>query len=224
VSAPGLLQNDDDPDGDALTAVLDTGPANGTVTVNADGSFTYTPATDFSGTDSFTYVASDGSLESDPATVTVTVTPDGPPPGGPLIGLGLTEAEDLALAGYAVEPMGGVSGGAVIRTGKDGGTASGTFTGASGDYVIDVTWLNENDGAAEFALLVDGVAADSWTGTGGSGGTGTPTTRSIEVFLETGDTIALEGTQGGFEYARFDSLTVTPDVPIETFVDEFSLA
>src|SRR5262249_32942333 len=43
ISAPGVLGNDSDPDGDALTAVLANGPANGTLTLNADGSFTYTP-------------------------------------------------------------------------------------------------------------------------------------------------------------------------------------
>ena len=47
-----MLANDKDPDGDPITAVLVTQPADGTLTFNADGSFTYTPATGFSGTDS----------------------------------------------------------------------------------------------------------------------------------------------------------------------------
>jgi VCBS repeat-containing protein len=73
VAAAGVLGNDVDPDGDALSAILVTGPTNGTLTLNADGSFTYTPNTDFSGTDSFVYKASDGALESE-ATVTITVS------------------------------------------------------------------------------------------------------------------------------------------------------
>ena len=60
VAAPGVLGNDTDVDGDPLTAVLVAGPANGTVDLNPDGSFTYTPDPDFIGTDSFTYRASDG--------------------------------------------------------------------------------------------------------------------------------------------------------------------
>ena len=48
--------------------------ANGTVTLAADGSFTYTPAANFNGTDSFTYTASDGTAVSSVATVTMTVT------------------------------------------------------------------------------------------------------------------------------------------------------
>ena len=62
--APGVLGNDTDPGGGALTAALVSGPAHGSLTLNADGSFTYTPAINFYGVDSFTYTASNGSLES----------------------------------------------------------------------------------------------------------------------------------------------------------------
>src|SRR5207249_994218 len=75
VSAPGVLANDTDADGDTLTAVLVSGPAHGTLTLNADGSLVYMPALNFNGTDSFTYKASDGQAQSSVATVTITVTP-----------------------------------------------------------------------------------------------------------------------------------------------------
>jgi VCBS repeat-containing protein len=74
VPAPGVLANDTDPDSSTLTAALVTGPGHGTLTLNANGAFTYTPAANYNGTDTFTYRASDGSLTSDPATVTITVT------------------------------------------------------------------------------------------------------------------------------------------------------
>jgi len=74
VAAAGVLANDTDADGDALTAVLATSPTNGTLTLNANGSFTYTPNAGFSGTDSFTYTAGDGTVASSPATVSVNVT------------------------------------------------------------------------------------------------------------------------------------------------------
>ncbi len=74
VAAPGVLDNDTDVDGDALSAVLVAGPSDATLTLNADGSFDYDPDTDFHGTDSFTYDASDGGL-TDTATVTITVNP-----------------------------------------------------------------------------------------------------------------------------------------------------
>jgi hypothetical protein len=73
VAAPGVLANDSDPDGDPLTAVLAVGPANGSVTVNTDGSFTYTPNAGFSGADTFTYTADDGRGGTATATVTIIV-------------------------------------------------------------------------------------------------------------------------------------------------------
>jgi len=71
--APGVLANDTDEDGNVLTATGVTQPANGTVTLAADGSFTYTSDEGFSGKDVFTYRADDGQDRSAPATVTVTV-------------------------------------------------------------------------------------------------------------------------------------------------------
>jgi VCBS repeat-containing protein len=76
VAAPGVLGNDTDVDLESLTAALVTGPAQGTLTLNADGSFTYTPDAGFSGSDAFTYKAVDGAGgESAVATVSLTVRP-----------------------------------------------------------------------------------------------------------------------------------------------------
>jgi hypothetical protein len=73
-AAGGVLSNDSDPDGDALRAVLVSGPSHGTLALNADGSFAYTPAAGFSGADGFTYLASDGVLGS-AAAVAIAVAP-----------------------------------------------------------------------------------------------------------------------------------------------------
>src|SRR6185295_11536946 len=62
-----------DLDGDALTFAKASDPASGTVTLNGDGSFSYVPNTNFAGSDSFTFVANDGTTDSAPATVTLTV-------------------------------------------------------------------------------------------------------------------------------------------------------
>jgi VCBS repeat-containing protein len=75
-----VLANDSDLDGDVLTAVVAGGPANGTLTFNADGTFTYTPNPDFSGTDNFTYEVSDGQGGTATATATITVNPVNDPP------------------------------------------------------------------------------------------------------------------------------------------------
>lgn len=73
VAAPGVLANDTDAENDPLTAVLDSGPSHGALDLNSDGSFTYTPNPNYTGTDSFTYRANDGAVDSDSATVTITV-------------------------------------------------------------------------------------------------------------------------------------------------------
>ena len=74
-AAPGVLANDADPDTPStLTAALVTGPAHGTLTFASTGAFTYTPAANFNGVDSFTYRASDGAVTTNVATVTITVT------------------------------------------------------------------------------------------------------------------------------------------------------
>ncbi|MEX0368916.1 MAG: cadherin-like domain-containing protein, partial [Ruegeria sp.] len=82
-AASGVLDNDSDADGDPLTATLDVQAAKGTVVLNPDGSFTYTPDAGSSGSDSFTYTLSDG---TDTGTATVTLTAPNPGGGGgPLV-------------------------------------------------------------------------------------------------------------------------------------------
>ncbi len=71
----GVRVNDTDPDGDALDITLNADVSHGTLVLNADGSFIYTPDADWNGTDNFTYTASDGSGGTDTATVNITVTP-----------------------------------------------------------------------------------------------------------------------------------------------------
>lgn len=80
VAAPGVLAGDTDVDNAVLTAVLVAGPSHGTLALNPDGSFTYTPTTGYTGGDSFTYRASDGSAQSDAVTVSITVNPSNAPP------------------------------------------------------------------------------------------------------------------------------------------------
>ena len=77
VAAPGVLGNDSDPDaGTALTALVVAPPAHGTLTLNANGSFIYSPAADYNGPDTFTYRARDNAtppLDSGVVTVTFNV-------------------------------------------------------------------------------------------------------------------------------------------------------
>jgi Tol biopolymer transport system component len=77
-AASGVLANDVDPDGDALNAALVDGPAQGALTLAADGSFTYVPPDANTGPVTFTYRAVDAQgASSAPATVTVVVAAEG---------------------------------------------------------------------------------------------------------------------------------------------------
>jgi VCBS repeat-containing protein len=73
VSANGVLSNDIDADGDALSASVVLNPSNGALSLQASGAFTYDPVPDFHGTDSFTYEVDDGNGGTDTASVTITV-------------------------------------------------------------------------------------------------------------------------------------------------------
>src|SRR5207248_6271001 len=67
--------NDSDVENDPFTADIVNGPAHGMLMLNNNGSFTYTPAANYNGPDSFTYRAKDPSLSSNVATVSLTVNP-----------------------------------------------------------------------------------------------------------------------------------------------------
>ncbi len=73
VAAPGVLANDTDADGNPLTAILNANVTHGSLSLAANGGFTYTPTSGYTGPDSFTYHANDGTLNSNTVTVSLTV-------------------------------------------------------------------------------------------------------------------------------------------------------
>jgi len=89
-----------DPDGDALTFIIETPPGHGSVTITDPntGAYTYTPSPGYSGNDSFTFKANDGEADSNIATINVTVKPPGSGGGGGSTGWWTL----LALLGLAI--------------------------------------------------------------------------------------------------------------------------
>lgn len=77
IPPPGVLANDSDANSDALTAVLVNGPAHGSSNLSSNGGFVYTPTMGFTGPDTFSYRANDGSANSGLATVNIFVTEAG---------------------------------------------------------------------------------------------------------------------------------------------------
>ena len=169
VAAPGVLANDTDVDGDPLSAALVTGAAHGTLMLDASGSFSYTPATGFSGSDTFTYQASDGIARSATATVTLTVG-GGSGGGGPVVFEEVQSGGSTGLASVATAgALTGVSGHlylAAIAT-----KSSGTVTGVSG---LGLAWTRvraQCGGRAQTGVEV-------WVGSG------TPTSGTVSATLQ----------------------------------------
>ncbi|MGV3538510.1 MAG: tandem-95 repeat protein [Rufibacter sp.] len=93
-----LLKNDTDADGNPLTAVAVTQPTKGTLTLNANGTFTYKPNANLNGTDSFTYKANDGRADSEsPATVTITIHPVNDAPTWVLTSMPIVSQQDAGM-------------------------------------------------------------------------------------------------------------------------------
>jgi large repetitive protein len=146
----GVLTNDTDLNGDTLTATMVSGPTNGMLTtLAADGSFTYTPNTGFSGSDSFTYKANDGKLDSNTATVTITVsdatlpdlsishTPDGTNGWNKTSPVTLTVSASDTGSGLAAAPT--CTDGSTALPLTTGSTAGNWTASVSGDGTHDVS-------------------------------------------------------------------------------------
>ncbi|WP_416435533.1 tandem-95 repeat protein [Priestia megaterium] len=98
-----------DIDGNPLTYALLTGPVNGTVVVNPDGTYTYTPNENYNGVDSFSVVVSDGQGGTAVSTITITILPVNDPPVGPVV-VTLVTDEDTPVSSQitAFDPDGEV--------------------------------------------------------------------------------------------------------------------
>jgi hypothetical protein len=154
VPAAGVLANDADADGDALTAVVGTGPANGTLTLNPNGSFSYTPASGFSGMDTFTYRANDSALDSAPATVTITVLApprvksvvfnDGSAQRSLIRSVTITFDSLVTFDARAIR---------VVRYGGGVPTQTRTVTNENGETTVVITFRG---GATKYGSLIDG--------------------------------------------------------------------
>jgi chitodextrinase len=193
IDAPGVLANDSDPDGDTLEASVVSGPSNGSLTLNQDGSFTYAPADGFSDDDTFTYQAGDGECSAQ-AGVTITVTDTPPPnpaceitPSDPVTG------DDITFDGSASsDPDGSISQYAWSIYAADGDTFSGggestTLNGADVD--------TEGDYSAELGIADDDgqVSTTTCSVTVGSGQAPNPVCEITSSDPSVGDSLTFDG-------------------------------
>jgi VCBS repeat-containing protein len=159
VATIDLVATDVDSAGAELQFAIQTQPGHGSVVKNADGSYSYTPAKDYNGADSFTYTVSDGSLTSNVATVRISITAVNDAPN--LGNQALTVAEDTALNGNLLATASDVNSPvltAAIVAGPQHGTltvnANGTFSyQGSKDYLgADSFTYKVNDGSLATSL------------------------------------------------------------------------
>ncbi|MFO0796476.1 MAG: tandem-95 repeat protein [Gemmataceae bacterium] len=207
--------NDFDVDSPGFTAAVVTGPAHGTLALAADGGFTYAPAANYFGTDTFTYRLNDGQLDGNVATVTITVTAVNDAPAAaadavttredgavvvPVLGND-TDADGDALAVAAVTPPAhgvvALSAGVVTYTpaadyfGSDGFTYTvsdghgGTSTAA---VVVTVSPVNDAPtftGGGDVTVLEDAAGYSAGWATGVSAGPGNESGQTLAFVVTT---------------------------------------
>lgn len=178
IAAAGVLSNDSDGDGDPLTSLLVSGPSNGTLTLNANGSFTYTPNANYNGPDSFSYKANDGTADSNIATVSLTVTAANDAPVNTVPGAqSVNEDTNLSIAGLSINDV-------------DAGSATNILTTLSVAH-------------GTLTVLAAGGAAVSGSGTGLVTLTGT--VAQINTTLAAASNVVYKGVQ---DFNGSDTLTV----------------
>jgi Bacterial Ig domain/Right handed beta helix region len=236
----GVLANDTDPDGDSLNAVLVSGPSHAATngfTLNQDGSFSYTPAANFFGTDTFTYKANDGSADSNVATVTITVTsadklvpcgPDGVSQDlaatvnadDPAIDTrfqlegGCTYTVDTVVALKNGDEIVGPEGSFIERLPAFDPEPTVTIVGSEGLSnvirawgTVHLEWVKIVGGTGEYAADGSPVAG---TGSGLAMGTASSTSSLYAVHITGSDAAGITNAHGTFERIELDDTTQDP--------------
>ncbi|QUD89887.1 Ig-like domain-containing protein [Phenylobacterium montanum] len=212
-AASGVLANDTDNNGQSLAATLATngGPQHGTLTLNADGSFTYTPNAGFAGTDSFTYIASDSLTAGTPTTVTLTVAAQAP----------TATADTYAAAGGATTTVNAAHGVLANDVDNNGLTLTATLAQNGGPSHGTLT-LNA-DGSFSYTPNQGYVGTDSFTYIASDSlGVGTPTTVTLNVLAQN-----IVGGTGGDTYHVYnsaDQISVAAGTPNESVIATCSYA
>lgn len=176
VAAPGVLGNDDNPSPSALAAVLVVAPAHGTLSLAANGAFTYTPAQNYLGVDEFTYRATNGQ-NSNVARVTITVHPIPP-----------TAADDA----YLVELGTTLTVAAPGVLDNDSSPASLPLTAAVVEGPVDGLLTLAANGSFTYTPQVDYATQDSFTYVANNGLTSNVATVTITILDPDGPPVAAD--------------------------------
>ncbi|WP_228527064.1 cadherin-like domain-containing protein, partial [Noviherbaspirillum soli] len=243
VGPSGVLRNDFDQESNQLSAALVLNPSNGTLKFNSDGSFVYTPNASFSGVDSFTYRASDGSLTSArDATVSLTVIHVNHTPAATDDAVGVTQdlTASAAARGVLTNDIDADSGDVLAVTAIESGVdkvavAAGNSAVISSDYgtltiYSDGSYNYVANGLASRALGAGAVSSDSFVYTISDGNGGSASANLVFTVTGTNDVPTITGMPADQRVA--DNATISPfttvlvgdvDNPSETLTVTISL-
>ncbi len=159
-AADGVLKGATDPNHLHLTAVLESGPSHGSLTLNSGGSFSYTPLSTFAGTDYFSFEAYDGNFYSTSQQVEIDVSETPPTAGNPMYSLLNNQTLNVSAADGVVAASSGDSPlTASLYSGPTHGSLSLNSDG-SFSYTPDATWV----GTDRFQFTVsDGISTSNGT-------------------------------------------------------------
>ena len=192
LAAVGVLANDTDADaGTSLSAVKVSDPSNGTLTLNANGSFTYAPNAHFFGTDAFTYRANDGSANSNVVTVSLTVN-------------AVNDAPSFTKGADQIAPEGNVA-----QTVPGWATAISAGPGNEAAQAIDFIVTNDSSNLFNVAPAVSATGTLTFTPKQNQTGTATVTVRAHD----SGGTA-----NGGVDTSAAQTFTITISDAIQNFV------
>ena len=209
IDGADLLSNDSDIDLDTLTIASFSQPSHGSVVDNGDGTFTYTPESNYSGADSFSYTVSDGAGGTDTATVSLTVNPANDEP----VALDDSDstAEDVALV---------IDGADLLSNDSD--IDLDTLTIASFSQPSHGSVVDNGDGTFTYTPESNYSGADSfsYTVSDGAGGTDTATV-SLTVNPANDEPVALDDSDSTAEDVALvidgaDLLSNDSDIDLDT--------
>ncbi len=226
ITDPGVLTNDHDVDADTLTLSVVDQPLHGDVTLNNDGSFSYVPDANYNGSDSFTYKANDGSVDSGEALVTITVNPvnDAPTvsddsnttPKNTAFSDNVTGADlDVPANTLTYSVVTDVANGTLVLN------ADGSFTYTPDNNYVgsDSFTFKVNDGSSDsntgtFSITVTALPTFTLTVTTSGEGDGVVTSSDGMINCDSDTTVGQEGgtdCSETYELGTSVTLTATPD-------------
>ncbi len=196
-----------DANGDALTySLVGTGVSHGSLTLTPQGAWTYTPATDYNGPDSFQVVVSDGRGGSDTLTVNIGVTPVNDAP---------TSADQTLTTAEDVDVNGVVSGADVdgdsLSYSIEGSPANGTVTLNSLTGAFTYTPNTDYNGSDSFVVLISDGNGGTTLSTITVGVTPVPDAPNVTISTDAND----DGTVTNVELGGSPTLTVTVGLPAD---------